>query len=132
MDNFWITFDNLLIVLIFVSIFASSPSFVFCKESFCHTKKPVTRITIVANTKIDTFSKLLLFPKTGRTHQIRVHLVSLNTPIVGDPLYSRKHNKFPRMFLLAKSIVFNHPKNNKLMNFSIEEPYEFHKFWNSL
>ena len=93
---------------------------------------PNYKLIDIKNTKIGTFSKLLLFPKTGRTHQIRVHLVSLNTPIVGDPLYSRKHNKFPRMFLLAKSIVFNHPKNNKLMNFSIEEPYEFHKFWNSL
>ena len=40
--------------------------------------------------RLDKYSFLVLKPKTGRTHQLRVHMLSLGTPIVGDPLYSRK------------------------------------------
>ena len=55
--------------------------------------------------------------KTGRTHQIRVHLAHAGHPIVGDPKYgdfarnkafAREH-RFPRMFLHARELVFDHP-----------------------
>ena len=55
------------------------------------------------------FSLVKVFPKTGRTHQIRVHLSSIGHPIVGDLLYSRKQNPFglKRQFLHAESLEFN-------------------------
>ena len=55
--------------------------------------------------------------KTGRTHQIRVHLAHAGHPIVGDPKYgdftrnkafAREH-RFPRMFLHARELAFDHP-----------------------
>ena len=55
--------------------------------------------------------------KTGRTHQIRVHLAHAGHPIVGDPKYgdfasnkafAREH-RFPRMFLHARDLTFDHP-----------------------
>lgn len=51
---------------------------------------------------------LRVLPKTGRTHQIRVHLASIGHPIVGDPLYGFKKNEIdcPRQFLHAESIEF--------------------------
>lgn len=57
----------------------------------------------------DNFSLLKVFPKTGRTHQIRVHLASIGHPIVGDSLYGRKENPFglKRQFLHAESLEFN-------------------------
>ena len=58
------------------------------------------------------FSYLELFPKTGRTHQIRVHLRYINHPIVSDPLYRGTKEKalgFKRLALHAYSIAFDLP-----------------------
>lgn len=44
-------------------------------------------------------------PRTGRRHQIRVHLASAGTPIVSDPVYGVRHPAFPRLALHARSIV---------------------------
>ncbi|MDR2768057.1 MAG: RluA family pseudouridine synthase [Treponema sp.] len=45
--------------------------------------------------KWNAYSLLLLIPKTGRTHQLRVHLKSIGCPILGDPLYGRSDKNFP-------------------------------------
>ncbi|MDR1803749.1 MAG: RluA family pseudouridine synthase [Treponema sp.] len=52
------------------------------------------------------YSLLLLRPKTGRTHQIRVHLKYLGNPILGDPIYGRADPRFPSASLMlhAKSL----------------------------
>ncbi|MBI2026055.1 MAG: RluA family pseudouridine synthase [Candidatus Levybacteria bacterium] len=71
-----------------------------------------------------------LTPKTGRTHQIRVHLKYFNHPIFGDFLYAgRKTSRIdrkilPRIFLHAKSISFTHPKTGKTLSFESSLPYE--------
>lgn len=60
---------------------------------------------------------LRVFPKTGRTHQIRVHLASIGHPIVGDVLYGNKKNidgGLARQFLHAESIEFTAPKGERL------------------
>lgn len=51
---------------------------------------------------------LRVMPKTGRTHQIRVHLASVGCPVVGDALYGRKRDEFGigRQFLHASAIEF--------------------------
>lgn len=55
------------------------------------------------------FSLLKVLPKTGRTHQIRIHFASIGHPIVGDSLYGKKENQFglERQFLHAQSLEFN-------------------------
>ena len=74
------------------------------------------------------YSYLRVYPKTGRTHQIRVHLKSINHPIVSDPLYlGRRFAKFdakfcPRLFLHASKIKFSHPASQKTMEFSSPLP----------
>ncbi|MDR2742252.1 MAG: RluA family pseudouridine synthase [Treponema sp.] len=52
------------------------------------------------------YSLLMLRPRTGRTHQIRVHLKYLGCPILGDPLYGKPDGRFPRAALMlhAKSL----------------------------
>lgn len=56
----------------------------------------------------DGISWLALYPKTGRTHQIRVHLASLGCPIIGDPVYGNKEmnltRKGPPMQLHARAV----------------------------
>lgn len=65
------------------------------------------------------YTLLRLFPKTGRTHQIRIHLKYLNHPIVSDTFYAgRKTSKrdrlwCERLFLHAGKICFIHPDGNK-------------------
>ena len=48
-------------------------------------------------------------PKTGRTHQIRVHFASIGHPIVGDETYGRPDPRLERHFLHAASLEFEHP-----------------------
>jgi 23S rRNA pseudouridine1911/1915/1917 synthase len=61
------------------------------------------------------FSLVELTPKTGRTHQLRVHLASLGHPIVGDALYTRRKDpwRLGRHFLHAKSIEFTLPTGER-------------------
>ena len=79
------------------------------------------------------YSLLTVFPKTGRTHQIRVHLKSIGHPVVSDLIYGpNKLLKFdlswcPRLFLHAKSIEFVHPKTKKRVKFTADLPEDLAK-----
>ena len=60
--------------------------------------------------------RIALYPKTGRTHQLRVHCAhqeGLNAPILGDPLYGNE--KAARQHLHAEEITFEHPLTGKKM-----------------
>lgn len=76
------------------------------------------------------FTLLELIPKTGRTHQIRVHLQYFNHPIFGDFLYagrktSRQDRKIlERFFLHAQKINFYHPKTGERVDFESKLPWE--------
>lgn len=75
-----------------------------------------------------TFSKVLLKPKTGRTHQLRVHLSHLGFPILGDKVYGNttinSRYKIDRHYLHAKNIAFIHPITGKLLEISAPLPKE--------
>ena len=72
------------------------------------------------------FSYIKLFPKTGRTHQIRVHLASIHHPVLGDKLYGGKiteqHIKMARQALHAHRIEIIHPCNKKRLTFEAPVP----------
>ncbi len=74
----------------------------------------------------EDFSLLTLKPKTGRTHQIRIHLKYLGFPIVSDTFYAgRKRARAdrqwcPRLFLHAAKIAFEHPVNKKRAEYTSE------------
>ena len=78
-------------------------------------KEAITEYEIVERID-DTHLRLALYPKTGRTHQLRVHCAhqeGLNAPILGDPLYGNE--KASRLHLHAEEITFEHPLTGKEM-----------------
>lgn len=79
------------------------------------------------------FSLLELKPITGRTHQLRVHLEYIGTPIVGDPVYG-KHRAKTRLMLHAKSLEITIPSDkpeddNLRKIFTAPVPTEFDHFF---
>ena len=76
--------------------------------------------------RFDDVTLLRLFPRTGRTHQIRVHLAAIGHPIVGDAVYGRKRSSGPtliaRQALHAEQIEFCHPGTGQRMRFSAPIP----------
>ncbi len=84
------------------------------------------------------FTLLEVHPRTGRTHQIRVHLASVGHPVVGDTMYgapsrlfagSRDETKtLPRTFLHAAAIRFRHPRTGEGMSFKAPLPEDLVSF----
>jgi len=70
---------------------------------------------------------------TGRTHQIRVHLESLQRHILGDSLYGFKGNtdKIKRVYLHAYSLYLKHPRTNEEMSFDVSLPKDMNDFYMS-
>lgn len=79
------------------------------------------------------YSLLNLRPKTGRTHQIRIHLKHIGHPVVSDEFYAgrktaRADRKWcPRLFLHASEISFHHPKLRKIVNYKSRLPRDLEK-----
>ncbi len=79
-----------------------------------------------------------LYPQSGRTHQIRVHLKYIGHPVFSDFLYagrktSRKDREIlPRVFLHAAGISFSHPANGKIITFNSDLPNELSSVLTSL
>jgi 23S rRNA pseudouridine1911/1915/1917 synthase len=85
--------------------------------------------------RLDGYSYLRCKPRTGRTHQIRVHLSSIDLPIVGEHLYKgRRHQglELPegappcdRHLLHAAKLSIRHPGSGEAMSFEAEMPADF-------
>ena len=95
-------------------------------------------IEIFENDKTPTLSLVECKLETGRTHQIRVHMIHMGNSIVGDDKYKKKYKKLKnidmgleslisklnRQFLHAKTLGFVHPKTNEEMIFSSILPHD--------
>ncbi|RTE85616.1 MULTISPECIES: RluA family pseudouridine synthase [Gammaproteobacteria] len=70
-------------------------------------------------------TRVELKPITGRSHQLRVHMLSLGHPILGDRLYGEPVavKQSPRLLLHAREIEFHHPITNEPMCFEIPTPF---------
>lgn len=91
--------------------------------------------------RFEKFTLLAVEIKTGRTHQIRVHLAHLNHPVVGDETYNAGRDKtvanleirqaianLNRFFLHAEKLSFAHPKTDERLNFTAALPPELTDF----
>ncbi|MDO5604634.1 MAG: pseudouridine synthase [Paracoccus sp. (in: a-proteobacteria)] len=72
----------------------------------------------------DDETRIRLFPLTGRSHQLRVHMAETGHPILGDPLYATGAAAgYPRLMLHAQSLRFRHPDSGVQISFSAPVPF---------
>ncbi|MEL7166801.1 MAG: RluA family pseudouridine synthase [Pseudomonadota bacterium] len=85
-------------------------------------KPAITDWTVLADTAQQT--RVQLMPRTGRSHQLRVHMQALGHPILGDPFYAtgaaRDH---PRLMLHSETLRIKHPRDSRAMRFSAPVPF---------
>ncbi len=95
-------------------------------------RKAITHYRVIEN--YQGFSHLELQLETGRTHQIRVHMASIQHPVAGDVIYgpAKAIKSLNGQCLHARQIAFNHPRTGKRMTFRSCLPDYFLMFQNSL
>lgn len=95
------------------------------KQMVCyeHGKKSLTRWQVIEASH-DT-SRVLLFPVTGRSHQLRVHCFALGHPILGDNLYHTPESlaASDRLLLHAKELSLYHPSSEQWLTFECPAPF---------
>ncbi len=70
-------------------------------------------------------SRIMLYPETGRSHQLRVHMQWLGHAICGDRFYAHSQALAlsERLCLHAQTLSFNHPADNRALSFSLDCPF---------
>lgn len=69
-------------------------------------------------------TRVRLYPHTGRSHQLRVHMKEIGHPILGDPFYATGPARdFPRLMLHAESLRIRHPDGGKGLTFLAKAPF---------
>ena len=87
-----------------------------CSVEDCGAQRTVTDYKVLQKVS-EEYALVELHPRTGRTHQIRVHMASLGCPIVGDDLYGEISPLIGRHALHATSVSFSHPITGELVCF---------------
>ncbi|MGH9344892.1 MAG: RluA family pseudouridine synthase [Terriglobia bacterium] len=102
-------------------------------------REALTHFTVLR--RFQNFTLLSAMPRTGRTHQIRVHLASLGHPVVGDTAYGApstihlggsERKTLPRTFLHASALEFAHPSTGRPLAFEAPLPAELAEFLEKL
>ena len=99
-----------------------------------------TAYKVIAYYKLQSASYTLVefYPKTGRTHQIRVHSKYMHHPIVSDEFYAGRKTArgdrtwCPRLFLHASKLSFKHPGTSNNVSFEISLPSALNKLLKTL
>ena len=69
-------------------------------------------------------TRLRLMPRTGRSHQLRVHMLALGHPILGDPIYAEgPAREYPRLMLHSETLQFRHPDGGKGVRITAKCPF---------
>ena len=108
------------------------------KDAETHLETLKTVIVDIPVKPYDTsrYSLVKLMPKTGRLHQLRIHMNKISHPLIGDPKYGDKnHNMMflenfncENLFLHARSLAFIHPYSNEKIEIIAELPED----WNTV
>ncbi|MBA3998615.1 MAG: RNA pseudouridine synthase [Candidatus Accumulibacter sp.] len=95
------------------------------KVDFAIGKPSLTRYRVLAHDAADDTTRVELTPETGRSHQLRVHLMSLGHAILGDSLYAgpAARAKAARLLLHADALAFAHPESGRPLSFERAAPF---------
>lgn len=90
-----------------------------------HGKPSLTRWRVLSRDAVHHTTRLLLAPVTGRTHQLRVHLMALGHPILGDTLYATGQalTGAPRLLLHATELGLPHPATGEHCQWRSPAPF---------
>ena len=93
-------------------------------QKVCHeTGKPAQTEWKLLKTDGET-SRIRLIPKTGRSHQLRVHMRELGHPILGDPFYAKGAARdFPRLMLHSEELRFKNPDGGRSTKVRAKAPF---------
>lgn len=88
-------------------------------------KPSLTRWRVVERDTVAGRTRVALYPVTGRSHQLRVHLSAIGHAILGDDLYAPPHAAFatPRLLLHACGLGLVHPQTNEALDFDSPAPF---------
>ena len=87
-----------------------------------HGRPAQTDWQVIGRTPGET--RVRLSPLTGRSHQLRVHMLALGHPILGDPIYARGAARdFPRLMLHAETLGLHHPRSGAWVEFTAPCPF---------
>ena len=94
------------------------------RQMVCHeTGKPAQTDWRLLKTE-DGNARMRLHPRTGRSHQLRVHMLALGHPILGDPFYaSGPARAFSRLMLHSEELRFKHPQGGHSMKIRSKAPF---------
>lgn len=74
--------------------------------------------------RVGNETRVRLTPHTGRSHQLRVHMLEIGHPILGDPIYDEANAaQWPRLMLHAETLAVHHPETKALTTFSAPCPF---------
>ena len=80
------------------------------------------RTDVTPSDRFGAYTLCTCIPKTGRMHQIRVHLAAIGHPVLGDPVYGRTDPRIDRPFLHAAELAFTHPVSGVAMRLQAPWP----------
>ena len=97
-------------------------------QKVCHEqgKPSLTRFEVLSRDPSTQQTRLALMPVTGRSHQLRVHLLAIGHPIVGDPLYGPDAfatQPASRLMLHAERLRMPHPDDGRAMDWHCPAPF---------
>lgn len=94
------------------------------KVDFDEGRPSLTRFRVISRDPASQTTRVELEPVTGRSHQLRVHMMSLQHPILGDDLYGGPAEKMAdRLLLHAMDLGFTHPGTGERVDFHSEPPF---------
>lgn len=89
---------------------------------FVNGRAAVTDWEVISRS--DNETRVRLWPLTGRSHQLRVHMLSLGHPILGDPIYaSGEALNAPRLMLHAETLSLHHPISKEWVTYTAPCPF---------
>jgi len=94
------------------------------KQKVCHETGKAALTDWLVLKASDEESRVKMFPKTGRSHQLRVHMLALGHPILGDPFYATGPAKdHPRLMLHSEELRLLHPDGGEGVRFRSKAPF---------